>query len=80
VIHLLRVAPRKERKALLSRGETVLLEHVVRLMERYGSLDYARGKAVSFVCQAKDDLDGLPGSGAKDSLRAICDFVVERDR
>lgn len=79
VIHLLGVAPGKERKNLLS-GEGVRLEDVIGLMERYGSLEYAREKAVSFASRARDDLDGLPSSGAKDSLRQICDFVVDRDR
>ncbi len=79
LIHFLRVAPEREKRALLSE-DMDRVEDVVQLIKGYGSIEYAREKVMTFANRAKEELGKLPDSDARDSLRQICDFVVERDR
>jgi geranylgeranyl diphosphate synthase type II len=56
--------------------------YVIRLMNKYGSLDYAR-KTITAHCRlAKKEFDQFakqfPNSRAKDSLKAAIDFVGQR--
>lgn len=52
---------------------------VVELMEKYKSIPYTLDRARSYVEAAKSALSVLPDSIHVDSLRAIADYVVERD-
>jgi geranylgeranyl diphosphate synthase type II len=53
-----------------------------RLIERYGSIDYARGMAADFARRASRLLhavDGLHPSSHRDFLHGLVDFVISRD-
>ncbi len=86
VIHCLSVADPADRDRLvelLRRGQDKSLEEaaeVVALLERHGSLDYARRFARSLIDSAVRALDGLPASSARDILASMADFFLERER
>ncbi|HJP13004.1 MAG: polyprenyl synthetase family protein [Nitrospinota bacterium] len=54
-------------------------EIVLELMEKYKTIPYTLDRARSYVEAAKSALSALPDSTHVDSLRAIADYVVERD-
>jgi octaprenyl-diphosphate synthase len=45
-----------------------------------GGLDYARERALQLAQQADTELDILPASAARDSLRASITYVIDRRR
>lgn len=47
---------------------------------RRNTLDHARERAAWFAGQAVAELDELPGSAARDTLREVARFVVDRQR
>lgn len=56
------------------------IKTVIKMMEEYGAIDYARKRAAAMVAEARNKLDKrLPDSGAKEKLLAIADFLVERE-
>jgi geranylgeranyl pyrophosphate synthase len=68
---------------LLGLGHDKTLEQaaeVVDLLERYGSLDYARRLARGLIDDALGRLDALPASSARDILASMADFFLERER
>lgn len=67
------------RKPQSKRGQKDI-RTVIRMMEEYGAIDYARKRAAAMVSEAGNKLDKiLPKSGAKEKLLAIADFLVERE-
>jgi octaprenyl-diphosphate synthase len=50
------------------------------LLQRHGSIDYARRRAEAFVETAKRALDRFPASGERDALLMLPDYVLARDR
>ncbi len=52
---------------------------VLELMEKYEAIPYTLDRARSYVEAAKSALSILPDSTHVDSLRAIADYIVERD-
>jgi geranylgeranyl diphosphate synthase type I len=86
VIHCLstaRGADRERLVGLLGLGHDKTLEQaaeVVDLLERYGSLDYARRLARGLIDDALGRLDALPASSARDILASMADFFLERER
>jgi octaprenyl-diphosphate synthase len=52
---------------------------VMGLMDKYKSISYTLDRARSYVEAAKSALSALPDSTHVDSLRAIADYIVERD-
>ncbi|XGI83337.1 polyprenyl synthetase family protein [Halorutilales archaeon Cl-col2-1] len=48
-------------------------------IEGAGSIEYARQRADELIDDAKESLEGLPESEAKDILLRLSDFVVERE-
>ena len=55
-------------------------KEILDLMHRHRVLDAAREKAERFSSQAKKDLESLPDNPHKESLLALTDYVVERNR
>ncbi len=55
------------------------LEYVLALMGQYHSINYAVGRATSYIERAKARLSMFPSSPHKDALYAVADYVVERD-
>src|SRR6185503_158484 len=51
---------------------------VVETVSEAGGLDYARERALRLAEQADQELDRLPGSPARDALRASIAYVVDR--
>jgi len=56
------------------------IAEVVRLVDRYGGLEYARHRASAFATEAEEQLMVLPASPARDTLRAAVTYAVERRR
>jgi len=52
---------------------------VLGLIEKYGTISYTLDRARSYVEAAKSALSALPDSTHVDALRAIADYIVERD-
>lgn len=81
VVHALNNATEDDRKTLLSilkeeSGERV--PKALEILEKYGSIHYAWKVAQEDVKKAKELLDILGDSPAKDALLRIADFVLER--
>lgn len=53
---------------------------VVDAVEASGGLEYARGRAQGFIDAAEADLEVLPASQARETLRASLAYVIERRR
>jgi geranylgeranyl pyrophosphate synthase len=84
VIHALKNASEKDRKRLLeilgmhTRDKRIIGEALA-IMKKYGSVGYAGGKATKLVKQAWEEAERvLPDSGAKNRLKALADFLVDR--
>jgi len=85
VIHALRRAAPADRVrllALLRQGMQVdgQMEEVQQLLGRYQGVPYALEAAAAYSRRALAALSPLPASQARDSLRALTDFVVVRSR
>ena len=55
------------------------IEEIRLLVERYGGVDYALGRAQDYARSAKRALDAFPDGPDKETLRLVADYVVERD-
>jgi octaprenyl-diphosphate synthase len=53
--------------------------HVIRLMERYQSLNYALKSGYHFVAQAQTTLQSLPNNRIRHTLEQIAGFIVQQD-
>jgi len=51
---------------------------IAALIQKYGGVDYALGKARAYIEESKDLLRIFPDGEAKNNLLAITDYVVER--
>lgn len=81
IIHALAHAPaasRGELARLLRNGRATSGMNVEQLLNATGSVDYALCVAQSYVSDAQHQLDALPASPARDSLRIMADFIVRR--
>jgi geranylgeranyl diphosphate synthase type I len=54
------------------------IENALAALERSGSIDYARSRAVDLVERGKRALDVLPDSPAKSLLRSLADYMISR--
>jgi len=80
VIHLLKTLNEDERKEVVEKlndGQTGKRD-VLQLLEKAGSLDYARSKAEEFIAQATDSLQDLGESKSKETLIKTAEFVLAR--
>lgn len=86
VIHCLTEAEPRDRErlvALLRLGHGKSREQageIVELMERYGSVDYARSVARGLIREARSYLDVVRDSPARQVLSSMADFFLERER
>ena len=61
-------------------GDPGEIEDIRQLVERYGGVEYAQGRARAYAQSAKEALAGFSSSDDKETLLLIADFVVARDR
>jgi geranylgeranyl diphosphate synthase type I len=86
VIHCLNAAEPADRErlvALLRLGHGKNLEHaaeVVELLERYGSIGYARSVARDLIMEARGHLVAVRESHAREVLASMADYFLERER
>jgi geranylgeranyl pyrophosphate synthase len=84
IIHTLKVANAKDRQKLIKilNMHTVdqkLRDEAIGLMEKYGSIDYAKEFANKIVRKSWRDVERLlPASEAKERLNAFASFLIER--
>jgi geranylgeranyl pyrophosphate synthase len=84
IIHTLKVANAKDRQKLIKilNMHTVdqkLRDEAIGLMEKYGSIDYAKEFAKKIVRKSWRDVERLlPASEAKERLNAFASFLIER--
>jgi geranylgeranyl pyrophosphate synthase len=84
IIHTLKVANAKDRQKLIKilNMHTVdqkLRDEAIGLMEKYGSIDYAKEFAKKIVRKSWRDVERLlPTSEAKERLNAFASFLIER--
>jgi geranylgeranyl diphosphate synthase type I len=85
VIHCLAQAEPRDRERLihlLRLGSSKTLEdaaEVVRLLERYGSLDHARSKATELIIEGRSYLEAVRPSRARDILASMAGYFLERE-
>jgi octaprenyl-diphosphate synthase len=83
MIHLLRRTAPGERErvlAVLSGSSRDRLPALRPYLDRYASLEYARGKALEYAGRAGQRLESLPPSPARETLAAMAHFAVSRSR
>jgi len=81
LIHFCRVADAASRQTLfdlLERQQEDSRYELRRLLDRFGSLEYAWNRAQSLIEQARESLQSLKASPARESLAQIADFVIKR--
>ncbi|MGZ7043624.1 MAG: short chain isoprenyl diphosphate synthase IdsA [Methanobacterium sp.] len=81
VVHTLANASEKDKEALRSiliANDEDLVPEAIALFDKYGSIEYTRNIALGNVRTAKNLLNVLDDSEAKDSLKLIADFVISR--
>jgi geranylgeranyl diphosphate synthase type I len=85
VIHTLKKANTTDRKRLLEilrmhTKDRKLIKEAIKIIEKYGSVQYSKEFARKMVKDAWRDVEPLlPESAAKKKLRAFADFMVERE-
>jgi len=83
VIHLWSQLNHKQQQLLekVLRGPAAeRLAHLVPMLRRHGSIEYARQRALEFAEKASDCLQGLPQNEATEMLQLLPEFVVHRVR
>jgi len=81
LIHALAQAEEPDRQRLkdIARNLTPEMAQELRqLLDRYGSLDYARGLARRYTLQAQENLAALPASSEKNYFWAITEELLDR--
>lgn len=81
VVHTLAKASKKDRemlKSILTAKNEDLVEDAIALFNKYDSIKYTRDIALGNIKTAKELLNVLEDSEAKESLELIADFVVSR--
>ena len=81
VVHTLAKASKEDNKRLihiLGANDEDLVGDAISIFNRYGSIEYTRNIALDNVKTAKELLDILEDSEAKESLKLVADFVVAR--
>jgi len=84
VIHTLARAKHADRKRLLTilkmrTTDQKLRDEAIRIMKRYGSIDYAKQFAKNLVAESWREVDRLLSpSSSKEKLKAFADYLIER--
>lgn len=85
VLHCMARADGHERKRLMgvlashSRKKEDLAD-AIGLLQKHGSVEYARTAAGAMVLKARKSISRLPDTGDKAALLALADYVIKRDR
>ncbi|MDI9618758.1 short chain isoprenyl diphosphate synthase IdsA [Methanothermobacter sp.] len=82
VVKALEEASEEDRERLISilgSGDEGRAAEAIEIFERYGAAHYAHEVALDYVKMAKERLEILEESDAKDALMMIADFVLERE-
>ncbi|MGF7118207.1 short chain isoprenyl diphosphate synthase IdsA [Methanobacterium oryzae] len=81
VVHALANSSKEDKERLISilqANDEDLVEDAIGIFNKYGSIEYTRNIALDNVKTAKELLNVLEDSEAKESLKLIADFVLER--
>ena len=81
VIHTLQTASpqhKEELLELLNNPMAVNQAAILDYLNQYHAFDYARGKALQFIDQARSELQVLPPSECRDVLSDLTHFVISR--
>ncbi|OHB77122.1 MAG: hypothetical protein A2Z25_13785 [Planctomycetes bacterium RBG_16_55_9] len=83
VIHLLGAVDENQRNAIITsylKSKDVRHDRdtLVKLLDRYGSLEYARGRTQEFAALAIRELDDLKRNDARDALIETAEFMADR--
>ena len=83
VIHLLKAVDEREKNTIINsfldrRDARYDKNALIEMLDRYGSLEYARSRAREFVAAAKQALAGLKQNDAKDALIETAEFMAGR--
>lgn len=84
VLHALKHSSEKDKKRLLEilnahPSDEKTIREAIALIEKHGSMEYARAKAKELVQKSWKGVDNvLPESHAKDVLRAFADYLITR--
>ena len=81
VVNALSKASEEDKNKLISileANDEGLVNDAIAIFNKYGSIEYTRDIALDNVKTAKELLDVLDESEAKESLKLIADFVIER--
>jgi octaprenyl-diphosphate synthase len=77
-------APKKESRRILKMirngAKSKDVEYVIAFAHQYGGIDYAVSKAEYYSERARECLQPLPDSPAKEALMMFVDFVMERTK
>jgi len=84
IIHCLKYCEKHERERIIEvlenhRSEKQEVDFVIDVLNKSGSVEYARKQAVGLVENAKSCLGKLDDSKERDALLEICDYVVSRE-
>ncbi len=81
VVHALANASEEDKtklSSILEANDESLVDKAIAIFNKYGSIEYTRDIALDNVKTAKELLDVLDESEAKESLKLVADFVLER--
>lgn len=81
VVHTLSAASPEDKEELISilkSGDESNTQRAIDIFNKYGSIDYTRDIALDNVNRAKDLLDVLDDSPAKEALYDLADFMLQR--
>jgi octaprenyl-diphosphate synthase len=71
-------ATRARLRSIVEQGDATAMPDVLAAIERAGSLDYSRGRALKYARAAEAVLDGLSDNEAVAALRGLARYAVER--
>jgi octaprenyl-diphosphate synthase len=84
LIHAFANAPSARRLEVLRRLKRGVkrkdIDNIVRFVEEFGGIEYARKMAEEYRDRARAQIEGLPETEAKQSLLQLADFVVTRKK
>lgn len=81
VVHTLSVASNKDKEELISilnSGDEANTQKAIGIFDKYGAINYTRDIALDNVQNAKELLDVLDDSPAKETLYELADFMLQR--
>ena len=55
------------------------INYVINAFKKYGSIDYAKAKAMHLIEEAEAELEKLNDSNDKQALLAVCNYIISRE-